>query len=348
MQEGVTASEELREIENVTSINGCFLLRARDNAIIESTIPLKINDDILWEIAVLRDTFQQFSSGINEGLLKTLTLEGDRGYIFIYNLPPNFILLAMGAKDLNLSIIQFAMLDIILRLQQKIETLGDTLLNVPAKLFAAVGEETAVPTLITAEKKGKTPKEIPAVSSARAAAEARAARVDAREREPAAPVPKVAPPVEQPPVVPAPVVQPPETIPPVEQPPVVPAPVVQPPETVPPVEQPPVVPAAVQPGISIAETLPDIKGKSQQQKNSLLSAVFDQLKVDIKNVTGAEVAALLEMIKDTVLDSFGTSLALFDISKNARDFKNVHTRLTPQQVLLLRDRIANWVQRIIK
>ncbi len=348
MTEEATIMEELREIENVTNLNGCFLLRAKDNAIIESTIPLKINDDILWEIAVLRETFQQFSTGMNEGQLKTLTLEGERGYIFIYNLPPNFILLEMGGKDLNLSIIQFAMLDIIQRLQQKIDTLSEILLNAPTKVFAAVGEEAAVPTLVTAEKKGKTPKEIPAVSSARAAAEARAARVEAKESEPAARIPKVTPPVEQLPVTPAPVVQPPETVAPVEQLPVTPAPVVQPPETVAPVEQPPVVPAAVQPGISIAETLPDIKGKSQQQKNSLLSAVFEQLKVDIKNVTGTEVAALLEMIKDTVLENFGTSLALFDISRNARDFKNVHTQLTPQQVLMLRDRIANWVQRIIK
>ncbi len=328
MQENVTVSEELHEIENVTNINGCFLLRARDNAIIDSTLPLKIPDEILWEIAVLRDTFQQFSSGIDHGSLKNITLEGERGYIFIYNLPPQFILLAMGSKDLNLSIIQFAMLDILQRLNQKIEVLGETLLNTPAKAFAAVGEGAAIPTLVTSEEKGKIPKEIPSVSSARVAAQSRAALAEAREREPSIPVPATVTPVEQPPA----------TVTPVEQPPA----------TVTPVEQPPVVSSPVQLGVSIPETLPELKGKSQAEKNTILSAVFERLKVDIKTAKGAEVAALLEMIKDAVLDNFGTSLALFDISRNARDFKNVHAQLTPQQVLLLRDRIMNWAQRIIK
>jgi predicted regulator of Ras-like GTPase activity (Roadblock/LC7/MglB family) len=318
MQENVTVSEELREIENVTNINGCFLLRARDNAIIDSTLPLKIPDEILWEIAVLRDTFQQFSSGVEHGSLKNITLEGERGYIFIYNLPPQFILLAMGAKDLNLSIIQFAMLDILQRINRKIEILGETLLNAPAKAFAAVGEGAAIPALVTSEEKGKIPKEIPAVSSARVAAQARAALAEAREREPFIPVPAPITPVEQPPA------------------------------TVTPVEQPPVVSFPVQLGVSIPETLPELKGKSQAEKNTILSAVFERLKVDVKTAKGAEVAALLEMIKDAVLENFGTSLALFDISRNARDFKNVHAQLTPQQVLLLRDRIMNWAQRIIK
>ena len=88
----------LHEVEQVTSINGCFLLRAQDNAVIESTIPQKIHDDILWEIAVLRDTFQQFAQGIDHGVLNDITLEVDRGFIFVYNLPPHFILLAIGAK----------------------------------------------------------------------------------------------------------------------------------------------------------------------------------------------------------------------------------------------------------
>src|SRR5271157_5193012 len=190
MQEELAIMEDLREIESVTDINGCFLLRAHDNAIIESTIPLKIHDDILWEIAVLRDTFQQFAAGIDHGNLNDITLEADRGFIFVYNLPPHFILLAMGPKQINLSNMRLGLIDIVGRIKQKIAEIGESLLTAPVKQFAAVGAESSIPTLVTAEAGGaKKIKTIPAssssVSAARAAAEARsAAAAEARIKGP--------------------------------------------------------------------------------------------------------------------------------------------------------------------
>ena len=86
----------IKRNRDVTDINGCFLLRVRDNSIVESTIPIKINQDTLWEIPILRETFQQFSDAVSHGKLEQLTLEGDKGFIFMYNLSPDFILLTLG------------------------------------------------------------------------------------------------------------------------------------------------------------------------------------------------------------------------------------------------------------
>ncbi len=149
MENTVTLMEELREIENVTDINGCFLLRVRDNSIVESTIPIKINQDTLWEIPILRETFQQFSDAVSHGKLEQLTLEGDKGFIFMYNLSPDFILLALGSSDINLAYITLGMLDILTRIQKKLEAIGEELILSPAQEFAGVGENAIFPTLIT-------------------------------------------------------------------------------------------------------------------------------------------------------------------------------------------------------
>jgi predicted regulator of Ras-like GTPase activity (Roadblock/LC7/MglB family) len=347
MAEELAIMEDLREIESVTDINGCFLLRANDNAIIESTIPLKIHDDILWEIAVLRDTFQQFATGIDHGNLSDITLEADRGFIFVYNLPPHFILLAMGPKQINLSYMRLAMLDIIGRIKNKVEEIGETLLTAPIKEFAAVGADASIPTLVTAEgakEKGKAKVVAPAVgsqvSAARAAAEARSAAAEARSKGT-------------------------PTLKPLNAQGKSPTMSSQASEM-----QPEEVPtwAAIEAeqsasevssesesesevvgeGVDFPALLATIKGKGDKEKYSILKKVFDSLKLQIKAMQGTEIATTLDLLKDTILDTCGTSLALFDISKNARDFKTVHESLSPQQVLQLRERIDNWVQRIIK
>ncbi len=121
----ISLKSELSEIENVTEVNGCFLLRAPENKIVESTIPLNINADILWEVCVLRDTFQQFSEGLEHGDLKEITLQGDKGFIFLRKLNREFILLAMAPNTVNLGYFKLAMIDIIDRINQKIDSLQD-------------------------------------------------------------------------------------------------------------------------------------------------------------------------------------------------------------------------------
>jgi membrane protein involved in colicin uptake/predicted regulator of Ras-like GTPase activity (Roadblock/LC7/MglB family) len=112
--------DELDEIQNVTDIEGCMLLRASDNSIVLSNIPIELQNDILWEIVVLRDTFQQFSTGIKNGELLELLLEGELGFIFMYNLPPNYILISFGPKEINLAYMKMGMFDIISRMKEKI------------------------------------------------------------------------------------------------------------------------------------------------------------------------------------------------------------------------------------
>ena len=121
----ISLKSELSEIENVTEVNGCFLLRAPENKIVESTIPLNINADILWEVCVLRDTFQQFSEGLEHGDLKEITLQGNKGFIFLRKLNREFILLAMAPNTVNLGYFKLAMIDIINRINQKINSLQD-------------------------------------------------------------------------------------------------------------------------------------------------------------------------------------------------------------------------------
>jgi len=345
MQEELAIMEDLREIESVTDINGCFLLRAHDNAIIESTIPLKIHDDILWEIAVLRDTFQQFAAGIDHGNLNDITLEADRGFIFVYNLPPHFILLAMGPKQINLSNMRLGLIDIVGRIKQKIAEIGESLLTAPVKQFAAVGAESSIPTLVTAEAGGaKKIKTIPAssssVSAARAAAEARsAAAAEARIKGPTPLKSLTAPskPVVKPGVS--------TTAKPEEVPTWAAIEAEQSAAAEGAAEEELIVPSE---GADFPAMLASMKGKSDKEKYAILSNIFNSLKAQAKGMAGNDIANILDLMKDTILDECGTSLALFDISKNARDFKSVHEQLSPQQVLQLRERIDNWAQRIIK
>ena len=121
----LSLKQELVEIEEITDINGCFLLRASSHVILESTIPIKIHDDILWEIGILRDTFQQFVEGIEHGNLGEIMLEGDKGFIFMYRLEGDFVLLALAPKTINIGYMRLAMIDIIPTLNRKIRDAGE-------------------------------------------------------------------------------------------------------------------------------------------------------------------------------------------------------------------------------
>ncbi|MHA1148092.1 MAG: hypothetical protein ACTSR8_07575 [Promethearchaeota archaeon] len=144
--------ELLKEIEDVTDINGSFFINIEDNTVIESTIPFRMPEEIIWEIGVLIDTFKQFGQGVGHGDLKELMLEGDKGYIIVYTIPPHLILMIQGAEDINLSYVKLAMIDIISRIRAKIAKFGDDILKVPAKDKEIIAiEAKKLPTLITAQ-----------------------------------------------------------------------------------------------------------------------------------------------------------------------------------------------------
>ncbi|MFW9877536.1 MAG: hypothetical protein ACFFG0_30990, partial [Candidatus Thorarchaeota archaeon] len=124
--------EMLHEIEDITDLNGSFFVNAENNTVIESTIHSQIPEKILWEIGVLRDTFQQFANEVNHGEITELMLEGDKGYVLLYNIPPHLILLTMASYDINLSYVKLAMIDILKRIRGKILKFGDEILRIPA------------------------------------------------------------------------------------------------------------------------------------------------------------------------------------------------------------------------
>jgi len=138
MTEILNLFDMLREIEDITDLNGCFFVNAENNTVIESTIQSPIPEDILWEIGVLRDTFQKFANEVNHGETTEIMLEGDKGYVLMYNLPRPLILLTMGSYDLNLSYVKLAMIDILKRIRKRIVEIGDELLMVPTKELGAV------------------------------------------------------------------------------------------------------------------------------------------------------------------------------------------------------------------
>lgn len=296
--------ELLREIESVTQINGCFLLRSLDNSIIESTIPIKIADDILWEIAVLRDTFQQFASGVKHGKLNELMLQGDKGFIFIYNLTEDFILLALGPKQINLPYYKLGMFDIIKRLQKILQESTPQLMALPSKAFAAVGEgQESLPKIITVTKEIEKP------------------------------IKEETKPIEQPIIK--------EEVKPVET--NIPVSVSQPVQ-----EIPKEVPISISESGDVNKMISDISVVKPNERNTLLQNIFNALKVQLTTITGVQLGTSLEKLKDQILDNIGTSLALFDISKNTRDLMKIHDVLPENKVAYYAERIDNWAKRIIK
>ena len=291
--------EILHEIEFITDINGCFFISVEDNSLIESTIPFNIRKEILWEICVLRDTFQQFANEIKHGTLSELMLEGDKGYIFLFSIPPHLVLLAMASYETNISYLKLAMIDILKRIRERIKELGDDVLKIPAKEFGVLGEKIAV------SKKVVTP-----ILSK--------------------PTPVV--------------VEPPK-----------PTPVV--------VESSKPTPVAVEsskptPVASIAKHLKEeldleamissIKTKELTEKYKTIKKIFDVLKQEIKMLTGVECSKILNLLKEAILENIGTSLALFDLSRNSAGLSKIHDKLPLEEIKKYQNKIDNWSNRIVK
>ncbi|MFX1477619.1 MAG: hypothetical protein ACFFCI_05775 [Promethearchaeota archaeon] len=154
MTEILNLYDMLHEIEDITDLNGSFFVNAETNTVIESTIHSQIPEKILWEIGVLKDTFQQFANAVNHGEVTELMLEGDKGYILLYNIPPHLILLTMAPYDINLSYVKLAMIDILKRIREKILKFGDEILKIPA------AEPIVPPQKVEIESKQITPEQV--------------------------------------------------------------------------------------------------------------------------------------------------------------------------------------------
>ena len=307
----------LKEIEDVTEINGCFLLRSLDNAIIESTIPMKIPNDILWEISVLRDTFQQFSSGFDHGSMNELMLQGDKGFIFIYNLTNHFILLLLGPKEINLPNFKLGLFDIIKRFIKLLEKEGQKLLTTEQLQLAAIGEgKEILPTLVMSESDLKAK---PPVVEIKAQKVVPTAEIKAEQVTPTAEIK-----AEQ--VIPTAEIKAEQVIPTVETK----------------VEEGPTLSIE-----SIINSIKTLDQKSKEERLKIIEDVFNFLKNQCTELKGSEIGNILLLLKDAILENLGSSLALFDITKQARELKSIDNKLIPAKVNFLQDRIKNWVERII-
>ncbi len=308
----------LREIEDITDLNGCFFVNVEDYTVIESTIPFYIPEEILWELSVLRDTFQQFATGFSHGTLQELTIEGDRGYIMLYNVPPHLILLAMGAQDINLNFVKLAMIDVLKNIRKEIFDMGDAVLKIPSKGFGKVGAKVE-----------KVPEKEVSISKV---------IVPEPVTEPTAPEL----------VKPEPIQEPvgPEITPEIEMD----VETTQA-QTIPPTEQ---VESEAAPKIKdtakigILDLINSIEEKSSDEKYIVIKNIFSLLKEDLSVVTGSKFSEILEKLKDAILEHVGTSLALFDISRCSRDLSKNHDKFTPNEIKRYAERIDNWESRIIK
>jgi len=318
----------LKEIEDVTEINGCFLLRSLDNAIIESTIPMKIPNDILWEISVLRDTFQQFSSGFDHGSMNELMLQGDKGFIFIYNLTNHFILLLLGPKEINLPNFKLGLFDIIKRFIKLLEKEGQKLLTTEQLQLAAIGEgKEILPTLVMSESDLKAK---PPVVEIKAQKVVPTAEIKAEQVTPTAEIK-----AEQ--VIPTAEIKAEQVIPTAE---------IKAEQVIPTVE----TKVEEGPTLSIESIINSIKTldqKSKEERLKIIEDVFNFLKNQCTELKGSEIGNILLLLKDAILENLGSSLALFDITKQARELKSIDNKLIPAKVNFLQDRIKNWVERII-
>ncbi|MFX1238815.1 MAG: hypothetical protein ACFFAS_13300 [Promethearchaeota archaeon] len=305
----------LHEIEDITDLNGCFFVNVENYSVIESTIPFFIPEEILWELSVLRDTFQQFASGFGHKALQELTIEGDRGYIMFYNVPPHLVLLAMGAYDINLSYVKLAMIDILKNIRKEIFKLGDEVLKIPPKGFGKIGIE-----LETEPKK-------PAVS-----------KIIAPE------------PVSEPTALELVVPQKEELKVNDDQPVEMITESIQTQSSVSTEEITSKASTEVKEPeeMGLFELIDSVKDQKIDEKYILLKKIFSQLKEKFPSFTGVHFSKALNKIKDIVLEHIGTSLALFDISRCSRDLNKNNNQLTPKDIKRYSDRIDNWASRIIK
>jgi hypothetical protein len=114
------------------------------------------------------------------------------------------------------------------------------------------------------------------------------------------------------------------------------------------------VPAKVETPIELVEgkgledLIKSISTETGTQRNQILRKIFDELKIKITKLKGTEISKLIELLKDTILETMGTSLALFDISKCAQDLSKLNKPISPDSIKRYQERVENWATRIIK
>lgn len=327
----------LNEIEKVTDLNGCFFINVKDDKVIESTIPFKVPNNILWEIGVLRDTFRQFSNGINHGALNELMIEGNKGYILLYDIPPHLLLLAMGSDEVNLSYVKLAMIDILERIRIKIADMGDEVLKIPGKKFGALGEKaekipTQVSLIETDEVQAPVARAtekispIKQVNSEKISVESskvetsRPEVIKTEERE----AKKEPVPMEH-----------------VEKRAVKLEPIEATPRQETAVPQEDII-------MKLKNMIKLLEDTAGTEKYETLGKIFDNMKYNLQYLSGNELFKILEELKDTILLNIGTSLALYDISKTAKGLKKIQRPLNSDESIRISKSIENWKQRIIK
>jgi predicted regulator of Ras-like GTPase activity (Roadblock/LC7/MglB family) len=327
----------LNEIEKITDLNGCFFINVKDDEVIESTIPFKVPEKILWEIGVLRDTFRQFSHGINHGALNELMIEGDKGYILLYDIPPHLLLLAMGSDEVNLSYVKLAMIDILERIRSKIADMGDEILKIPGKKFGALGEKAEkIPTQVSlretdevqapvakaaekiSAKKEVKPEKVPIESLEVEASRPEVIKTEGSEAK------KESIPMEH-------VEKRAVKLEPIEEAPSQ--------ETVIPQED---------TVMKLKDMIESLKDTAGTEKYETLRKIFDNIKQNLQYLSGNELFKVLEELKDVILLNIGTSLALYDISKTAKGLKKIQRALNSDESIRIGKSIENWKQRIIK
>ncbi|MFX1276597.1 MAG: hypothetical protein ACFFAT_16345 [Promethearchaeota archaeon] len=323
MSDNINLMEYLHEIEDTTDLNGCFFINVESYKVIESTIPFAVPEEILWELSVLRDTFQQFGKGFQHGNLQELMIEGDRGYILFYNVPPHLILLAMGKDDINLAYVKLAMIDVLKNIRDEIRALGDKVLTIPAKGFGKIGIEVEpIKPISASESTISEPIPVEQPISEPEAIKTTIPEMEVKEISISEPETLEAPPSE---------------------------PVIERATSLVPVETTTTLPASEAEEIpNLSDLINSIKQASDEEKFTILNVAFNRLKEEIVNLTGVKVAEILEQLKDAILERIGTSLALFDISRTSREVNKNHSTLQPNEIEKYKDRIQNWATRIIK
>ncbi len=91
-----------------------------------------------------------------------------------------------------------------------------------------------------------------------------------------------------------------------------------------------------------------IESKNTTEQNQILGKIFENLKIQMKKLTGVKMSKILLELKETILNNIGSSLALFDISRSEGDLSKIHDVLTPDLVSKYEEKIDNWVSRIVK
>jgi len=303
----------LQEIEETTDINGCFLLKATENRIVESTIPLTISQDILWEISILRDTFQQFANEMAHGTLKEIMLEGDKGLIFLHKLSRDFILLALTPQDVNLGYLRLSMLDIIDRINSKINGVSEEEIN---RLVAHCVELELAASKINANPVPMT----------------------AQRESVSQPVKPVSTPVASK------VITPVNSVSVNTSPPSVPVNTALPKDV--PVSQ--NIPAVVSGG-DIASLVKSMSLKKvPSERTPILSQIFNLLKSESDSLIGSDLAKHLNLVKESILEIGGGGVVLFDISKSVRELQRLSCLFEPKDAATFKARIDNWAQRLMK